>query len=167
MKIGLISDTHGHFEASILQYFDKCDEVWHLGDIGTVAVLDQLTAHFKVRSVFGNIDGHDIRVRSREFLAFQLSGKKFLLIHIAGKPPRYNPQVRKLIYQYRPDVLICGHSHMLSVQQDPQNQLLFINPGAAGKHGFHKKKTLIRFDLDQGRMSNMEVIELGNRASLS
>lgn len=167
MKIGLISDTHGHLEESVFSYFSACSEVWHLGDIGTLEVLDQLEARFPVRSVYGNIDGHPIRVRTQEFAAFQIENKRFLLIHIGAKPPRYTKQVRALLNRYKPDVLICGHSHILKVEQDPKNNLLYINPGAAGKNGFHKKKTLIRFEIEQGRIFNMEVIELGNRASLS
>lgn len=167
MKIGLVSDTHGHLEESIFEHFSACDEVWHLGDVGQEAVLDRLEASFELRTVYGNIDGHTVRVRSSEFLSFELEGKKFLLIHIAGKPPKYTATVRALIQQHKPDVLICGHSHILKIEQDRTNQLLYINPGAAGKHGFHKKKTLLRFEIEQGRMFNMEVIELGNRSSMT
>lgn len=167
MKIGLISDTHGYLDESVFTHFNSCDQVWHLGDVGTPDVLDRLEEKFVIRAVYGNIDGHEIRVRTKEELCFELEGKRFLLCHIAGRPGRYNSKVKALIQQHSPEVLICGHSHILRVEQDKTNQLLFINPGAAGKHGFHKKKTLIRFDIDQGRMFNMEVIDLGNRSSLT
>lgn len=167
MKIGLISDTHGYLEESICTHFSTCDEVWHLGDVGSPLLLDKLQETFKLRTVFGNIDGYNIRIRTEEALVFTLEDKRFLLIHIAGKPPHYTKQVRSLIEAHHPDVLICGHSHILKIAHDTQNKLLFVNPGAAGKHGFHKKKTLIRFEIEHGRIFNMEVIELGNRSTSS
>jgi putative phosphoesterase len=167
MKIGLISDTHGHLDDSVFNHFSACNQVWHLGDIGTVDVLDKLENTFELKAVYGNIDGHKIRIRAQEILLLEIERKKFLLTHIAGRPGKYDRKVKELIKQHRPDVLICGHSHILRVEQDHPNQLLYINPGAAGKHGFHKKKTLIRFEINQGRIFNMEVIEMGNRSSLS
>lgn len=166
MTIGLISDTHGYLDPTFSKYFDQCDEIWHMGDIGTITVLDELEAYRTTRAVYGNIDGHDLRIRTSEYLIFDLEGKRFMMTHIAGKPPAYNPKVRALIKSHQPDVLLCGHSHILRVEQDARNKLLFINPGAAGKHGFHKKKTLIRFKIDQGQIYEMEVIELGDRARI-
>ena len=166
MTIGLISDTHGFLDDKVCSYFESCNEIWHIGDIGTIDVLDQLETFKPIRAVYGNIDSHALRLRAPENLIFSLEGKKFLLTHIAGKPTNYNPRVRTLIREHTPDVLICGHSHILRVEQDRVNNLLFINPGAAGRHGFHKKKTMIRFKIDQGRMYDMEVIELGDRARL-
>ena len=119
------------------------------------------------RAVWGNIDGHKLREAINEVEIFYCEGKKVLMIHIAGKPPKYNPHVRKLIYQHQPDILVCGHSHILRIEKDRRNNLLFINPGAAGIHGFHQVKTLVRFELKQGTISNMEVIELGKRGSLN
>ncbi len=166
MKIGLISDTHGFLDESVFRYFESCDEIWHAGDIGTVDVLEQLEKFKTTRAVFGNIDGHDLRIRTKEYLLINGPNIKFLLIHIAGKAPRYNPQVRKLIQEFKPNVLICGHSHFLKVERDIAHDLLFMNPGAAGRHGFHKVRTLLRFELADGKLENLEVIELGSRSRL-
>tara|TARA_B100000609_G_C17180465_1_gene416823 strand:- start:402 stop:905 length:504 start_codon:yes stop_codon:yes gene_type:complete len=167
MKIGIISDTHNHLENSVFKYFKDCDEIWHIGDIGSIDLLEQLEKYKPTRAVWGNIDGHKLREAINEVEIFYCEGKKVLMIHIAGKPPKYNPHVRKLIYQHQPDILVCGHSHILRIEKDRRNNLLFINPGAAGIHGFHQVKTLVRFELKQGTISNMEVIELGKRGSLN
>jgi putative phosphoesterase len=167
MKIGLISDTHGFMDESVFKYFSDCDQVWHLGDIGSIEILERLEHSFDVRAVYGNIDGQDIRIRTSKVILLDIEQKRFLLTHIAGRPGKYNSNAKELIRQHRPDVLICGHSHILQVEQDQTNKLLFINPGAAGRHGFHKKKTLIRFDIEQGRMYNLEVIDMGNRSNLN
>jgi putative phosphoesterase len=166
MKIGLISDTHGFLEESVFTYFKDVDEIWHAGDIGTVEVLEKLENFKPTKAVYGNIDGQEIRIRTKEWLAFYVDQKRVLIIHIGDKPPRYNPRVRKAIAQIKPDVIVCGHSHLLKVEFDKVNNLLFINPGAAGKHGFHKMKTLVRFEIEGDRMFNMEVIELGPRAAI-
>jgi uncharacterized protein len=163
MKIGLISDTHGHLDPKVFTYFKDCDEVWHAGDIGNQALIDELKSFKKLRAVFGNIDGSNLRLEFTEDLFFELEGKKILITHIGGTPPKYNPRARKLIKEHSPDIFICGHSHILRVMHDPTQNLLYINPGAAGNHGFHKFRTLVRFDLDAGTLSNMQVIELGKR----
>jgi uncharacterized protein len=163
MKIGLLSDTHGHLEDKVFTHFSACDEVWHAGDIGTNGLTDQLKSFKKLRAVFGNIDGADLRAEFPEDLIFELEGKKILMTHIGGVPPKYNPRARKLIKEVKPDIFICGHSHILRIMRDEANDLLYINPGAAGKYGFHKFKTLVRFDLENGVISNMQVIELGKR----
>ncbi len=118
-------------------------------------------------AVFGNIDGHDVRAASPEDQVFVREGKKILMTHIARSLPRYNPRVRDLIKTHQPDVLVCGHSHLLKVQPDKANNLLFINPGAAGKHGFHKIKTLLRLEIQEGKIQNLEVVELGPRGQIS
>ncbi|MBV6645197.1 MAG: metallophosphoesterase family protein [Cyclobacteriaceae bacterium] len=166
MKIGLISDTHGFLDPAVLKYFASCDEIWHAGDIGTSEVLQVLRGFKPVRAVFGNIDGLDIRQVTQEYLLIEIEKWKALMIHIAAKPPKYPAQVKELISQYRPQALICGHSHILRVMQDQQNDLLYLNPGAAGKHGFHKIRTLLRFEVNDGKASNMEAIELGPRSKL-
>lgn len=166
MKIGVISDTHSYLDDKVLTYFREVDEIWHAGDVGTLDVLEKLEAFKTTRTVYGNIDGQDIRIRTQRGLIFETEGKRFLMTHIAGNPPRYNPEIRKMIAQYHPDVLICGHSHILRVEFDKKNSLLFLNPGAAGKHGFHKVRTLLRFEVEKGKIFNMEVVELGPRASL-
>jgi hypothetical protein len=167
LKIGLISDTHGFLDPDVFKYFENCDEVWHAGDIGTVEVLDQLEQNFPVKSVYGNIDGHQIRSRSPEYQCFVVEDIPVLIIHIAAKPPVYNHRVRTLINEFSPKLLVCGHSHILKVQQDHKNKLLFMNPGAAGRHGFHKVRTLLRFEINAGVPSNLEVVELGPRSKLT
>lgn len=165
MKIGLISDTHGHFEPSIATYFKNVDQIWHAGDIGTLSVLEELVKIKPVKAVFGNIDGQEIRNVCPEYLSFTMEGVSVLLIHIAGALGRYNPQVNRLLKNYHPKVLICGHSHILKVAPDKKNNLLHMNPGAAGKYGFHKMKTLLRFELLRGEIKNLEVVELGPRSA--
>ena len=167
MRIGIISDTHSYLDPSVFKYFSQCDEIWHAGDIGTLDVLQQLEAFKPTMAVFGNIDGHDVRAASPEDQVFVREGKKILMTHIARSLPRYNPRVRDLIKTHQPDVLVCGHSHLLKVQPDKANNLLFINPGAAGKHGFHKIKTLLRLEIQEGKIQNLEVVELGPRGQIS
>ena len=167
MKIGLISDTHSFLDPKVFEYFKNVDEIWHAGDIGTLSLLQELEAFKPTVAVFGNIDGHEIRSAAPEDQLFEREGVKVLMTHIAAKPPRYNPRVKKLISEYRPNLLVCGHSHILKVQPDPTNSLLFMNPGAAGIHGFHQIKTLLRFDLEHGRPTNLEVVELGKRGALT
>jgi len=167
MRIGIISDTHSYLDPSVFKYFSQCDEIWHAGDIGTLDVLQQLEAFKPTMSVFGNIDGHEVRAASPEDQVFVREGKKILMTHIAGSLPRYNPRVRDLIKTHQPDVLVCGHSHLLKVQPDKAKNLLFINPGAAGRHGFHKIKTLLRLEIQEGKIQNLEVVELGPRGQIA
>lgn len=167
MKIGLISDTHGYLDDKVFKYFEPCDEIWHAGDIGTLSLYDELNAFRPTFAVFGNIDGHEVRAVTSETLWLRRQGKTVLMTHIAGKPPNYNKVAKRLILQKKPDIFICGHSHILKVEMDKKNNVLFMNPGAAGKHGFHKMKTLLRFDLLEGEIKNLEVIELGPRAKIN
>jgi putative phosphoesterase len=165
-KVGLLSDTHGFVDPAVYKHFKDCDEIWHAGDIGHVQVIDDLS-HFKtLRAVYGNIDGHVVRSAVPEDLVFENDGIKIFMTHIGGSPGRYNLRVKSLMQLYKPNIFICGHSHILKVIYDKQMNHLHINPGAAGNHGFHHVKTLIRFDLNQGKPANMEVIELGKRAQL-
>ena len=164
MKIGLLSDTHGYLDSKIFNYFDSCDEIWHAGDIGSLEVADVLEKYRPFRAVYGNIDGGELRKRYSEDLQFTCSGTRILITHIGGKPPNYNKRVRELILAFNPDIFICGHSHILRVIYDQINKLLYLNPGALGRQGFHKVKTAIRFDISDGKAKNMEVIELGKRA---
>lgn len=167
MKIGLISDTHGYLDPAVFKYFSACDEIWHAGDIGTAAVVDALEQFKPLKAVFGNIDDKTMQARFPEDLWFTCEGKTILITHIAGKPPRYNARIKKMLASRGPDLLICGHSHILKVMHDATHNLLFINPGAAGNHGFHHIKTLIRFDLTSKGPADMEVIELGKRGALT
>lgn len=165
MKIGLLSDTHGHLDRKVFKYFENCDEIWHAGDIGTVQVYDQLAAFKPLKAVYGNIDGQDIRILCPEHQRFECGGLSILITHIGGYPPRYNKNIIQELKSNTPDIFICGHSHILKVMSDPRlNNLLHINPGAAGIHGFHKVKTVIRFDIINNKVVNMQAIEFGNRA---
>lgn len=167
MKIGLLSDTHSHLDPQVISYFKDCHEIWHAGDIGDMSVARQLEAFKPLRAVHGNIDDKTIRDKYPEDLWFEIEGLNIWITHIGGTPPHYNPRVAGLLSTRTPDVLICGHSHMLKVARDPKrNNLLFLNPGASGNHGFHQIKTILRFEINQGKVDNMEAIELGKRGQI-
>jgi putative phosphoesterase len=165
LKIGLISDTHGFLDDKVYQYFKDVDEIWHAGDIGTEDTLSSLQAFKPTLAVYGNIDGGKLRQECKEGELFERNGVRVLITHIAGKPPRYNKKVLDLVKKYHPKLLVCGHSHILKVMPDKANDLLFMNPGAAGRHGFHKVRTVLRFDLIAGEIKNLEVVELGPRSA--
>ncbi len=162
-KILLLSDTHGHIDDRILKYTQEADEVWHAGDIGDLKVTDSLAQHKLLRGVYGNIDGTKARLSFPENNTFTLEGVKFLMTHIGGPAGKYTPRVRELLNQERPDVFICGHSHILKVMHIKGRNMMHLNPGAAGIHGFHQIRTMLRFEIAQGKLQNMEVIELGLR----
>jgi len=166
MKIGLISDTHGFLDPKVSEYFDGCDEIWHAGDIGTLMVAQELEKLQPLQAVYGNIDGSEVRSRFGEDSILDREGFKILLTHIAGTPPRYNARIRHLIAKHKPEILVCGHSHILKIMSDVKMKILYINPGSAGKQGFHHMRTLVRFDLTDHKISAMQVIELGKRSSL-
>lgn len=167
MKIGVIADTHSYLDPQVFKYFKDVDEIWHAGDIGEISVLEQLQSFKTTKAVYGNIDGHPIRSQIPEDLIFEVDGYKVFMTHIAAKPPRYHQRVQSLIQHEHPHMLVCGHSHILKVEFDKSNKLLFVNPGAAGRHGFHKIRTLIRFDLINAKPQHMEVIELGKRGCIA
>ena len=169
-RIGLISDTHGFLDDAVFEHFENCDEVWHAGDFGDINLANLLSNHWldrdgqtKVRGVYGNIDGNDIRAIYPEQLVFMCEEVKVMMRHIGGSPPKYNPETRKELAIHQPQLFISGHSHILKVMYDEKIQCLHINPGAAGKHGWHKVRTLIRFTIDGKNMKDCEVIELGKR----
>ncbi len=165
IRIGLISDTHGYLDPKVAEHFKNVDQIWHAGDIGTIDVCEELEKIAPLKAVYGNIDGGILRQSYPEHLKFSLQGLKIWITHIGGYPGRYNPKIREKVYALKPDLFICGHSHILKIQPDKKvPNLLHINPGAAGKHGFHKVKTLVRFGLDNGKIKDLEVIELGPRA---
>lgn len=167
MVIGLLSDTHSFLDEKVLPHFSNCDEVWHAGDIGDKSVLHLLELAKPVRAVHGNIDDRELQSRLPEDLRFKCEGLDIWMTHIGGTPPNYNPRVKKILRANPPDVFICGHSHILAIKRDPQlNNMLFINPGAAGNHGFHHIKTLVRFEILNAAVTKMEVIELGKRGAL-
>lgn len=166
-KIGLLSDTHSYLDESVFDYFKDCDELWHAGDVGDEHILDQLEQFKPLRVVSGNIDGREIRLRAPENLHFELEGFNIWMTHIGGAPPRYNPQVRPQLQAGPPDMFVCGHSHILRVLRDPKlANMLYLNPGAAGREGFHKVRTILRFTLDAGKVMQMEVVELGKRGEI-
>ena len=161
-RIGLLSDTHSYLDPQIFTHFDACDEIWHAGDVGALPVVEQLRQFRPLRIVSGNIDRETNDLPANQH--FTLEGSDIWMTHIGGTPPRYNPTTRPLLQANPPDIFVCGHSHILKVTRDPGlNNLLFINPGAAGKTGFHVVRTAIRFSLDAGKVLDMQVIELGKK----
>jgi hypothetical protein len=163
-RIGLISDTHGYLDEAVFKHFDQCDEVWHAGDFGPAAdVADKLAAFKPLRGVYGNIDGYDIRSTYPERLRFTCEEVDVLMIHIGGYPGRYTAVTKAELAIKTPKLFISGHSHILKVIYDDKLKCLHMNPGAAGKHGWHKVRTLIRFTIDGADMRQCEVIELGPR----
>ena len=166
-KILIISDTHSHIDNTILKYVKETDEVWHAGDIGNIKILTEIKKFSKIKSVYGNIDDHVIRSVSPETNSFFCEKIKVSMIHIAGNPPYFNKKTKKIIETEKPNILVYGHSHILKVKYDKENKVLLIYPGAAGRHGFHKKRTMVRFEINGNEIENMEVIELGNRSKSS
>lgn len=164
-RIGLISDTHGYLDETVLEHFSKCNEIWHAGDFGTIDLANQLASQsgLPVRGVYGNIDGEDVRSAYPEQLLFHCEEVKVMMRHIGGYPPRYNPETKKELLIHKPHLFIAGHSHILKVMYDDKINCLHMNPGAAGKQGWHKVRTIIRFVIDGKEMKNCEVIELGSR----
>ena len=165
-KILLLSDTHSHLDKAMLKYINQADEVWHAGDIGDIKVTDEIKKLKPLRAVYGNIDDYLVRSSIQEINTFICEKVKVSMIHIAGKPPYYNKKSKSLIKKENPKIFICGHSHILKIEFDKINNVLYLNPGAAGRHGFHKKRTMIRFEINEDKIENMEVIELGNRSKL-
>lgn len=163
-KIGLLSDTHGYWDERYQQYFAECDEIWHAGDIGSMEIAEKLSEIAPLRAVYGNIDGQDIRHRYPQINRFEVEGADVLIKHIGGYPGNYDSSIRGSILVRPPKLFISGHSHILKVMYDKTLQMLHINPGAAGISGFHKTRTLVRFTVDNGAFSDLEVIELGERA---
>ena len=161
-RIGLLSDTHSYLDPKIFTHFERCDELWHAGDVGDLAVAEKLKAFRPLRIVSGNIDNEttDLPLNQR----FLLEGLDIWMTHIGGSPPKYNPQVRPQLQASPPDIFVCGHSHILKVKRDPaMHNLLYLNPGAAGKTGFHVMRTAIRFTLHDRQITDMQVIELGKK----
>lgn len=158
-KILLLSDTHGYMDEQILKHAEKADEVWHAGDIGSLDVTDALKTKSKLRAVYGNIDDGQIRREFPEALKFNCNGINVWITHIGGYPPKYNNRTKTAISLDPPDLFICGHSHILKVMPDKQLKLLHMNPGAIGKHGFHKVRTMLRFKIDNAEIKDLEVIE--------
>ena len=162
-RIGIISDTHGYLDGNVITHFAQCDEIWHAGDFGTIAIARELETKKPIKGVYGNIDGQDIRSVFPEQLVFHCEDVKVMMRHIGGSPPGYNPDTRKELQKHQPLLFIAGHSHILKVMYDNKMNCLHINPGAAGRQGWHKVRTIVRLVIDGNTMKDCEVIELGTR----
>lgn len=169
-QIGIISDTHGNLDERVLHHFKDCDEVWHAGDIGDADIITTLEGFKPLRAVYGNIDGGAVRRMCPEHQRFMCGGLSVWITHIAGYPGRYSRSFFQLLQEMpahdKPDIMVCGHSHILKVMKDKKHGMLTINPGAAGRSGFHKVRTLIRMQIDTKKIVKMEVIELGQRSAI-
>ncbi len=167
MTIGLISDTHSYLGADVIKHIKDCDEIWHGGDIGDLATADAIEAVGPpVRMVWGNIDGGELRVNYKKDLIWEIEGLKVFMTHIGGYPGRYYKNPLKIIKEEKPGLYICGHSHILKVMRDKENNLLHMNPGACGYKGFHKFRTLLKFDIIDGEIKDLKAIDLGSRGSV-
>ena len=162
-KILLLSDTHSYIDDQILKFVKQADEVWHVGDVGDIEVLDILKKLKPVRAVYGNIDNHIVRSEYPLDLKFTIENVSVWMTHIGGYPNRYDLRIREEIKVNPPKLFISGHSHILKVMFDKKLNLLHMNPGAAGKHGFHKVRTMLRFEIHNDKISNLEIIELAKR----
>ena len=164
MKIGILSDTHGYLDQKLFTFFKDCDEIWHAGDIGNIDILQRLEDFKPLKAVYGNIDGSEIRSYIPREQILKRAEMDIYMIHIGGYPGKYEPEVQKQILTNPPDLLITGHSHILKVIQDKKRGFLHINPGSSGYQGFHKVRTAVRLDILNGRIQNLEIIELGSRS---
>ena len=162
-KILLLSDTHSYIDNQILKFVKQADEVWHAGDIGDVIVSDTIKKLKPLRAVYGNIDNTEIRTEFPLDNKFSIENIDVWITHIGGYPNRYNPRIRDEIKKCTPKIFISGHSHILKVMNDKKLSLLHLNPGAAGKSGFHQIRTMLRFEINDSKIENLEVIELGKR----
>lgn len=163
-KIGIISDTHAYWDDKYEQYLCECDEIWHAGDIGSLALCNRFEAMGpQFRAVYGNVDGYDIRARYLEVLRFKCEEVDVLMKHIGGYPGRYDSSIRQTIYANPPQLFISGHSHILKVMSDKNLHLLHINPGAAGLQGWHQQRTLVRLTINGNKFDDCEVITLGTK----
>ena len=162
-KIGLLSDTHGYWDEKFETYLSSCDEIWHAGDIGSLELAGRFAALGSFRAVYGNIDDYKTRSAYPQTQRFTLENVEVLMTHIGGYPGRYDPSIRAQLFARPPKLFISGHSHILKVMYDKKLGCLHMNPGAAGKYGFHRVRTLLRFVLDEGDIRDLEVIEIGRQ----
>jgi len=163
MQIGLISDNHGYDGADILKYVKDCDEVWHAGDIGKLESLEAISEISKIRAVYGNIDDTDVRNVYPLDLHWTCEGMKIYMTHIGGYPCRCKKKVYAELKKSQPDIYICGHSHICKVMRDKELDIMHMNPGAYGHHGFHKMRTILKFKIEEGVLLDLSVVELGYR----
>lgn len=165
-RIGLLSDTHGFLDAAVFKHFDACDEIWHAGDFGTIAIAGRLQRFKPLKGVWGNIDGYDVRSVFPQKLVWTCEEVRVFMTHIGGYPGRYAPGIKQELVTRKPGLFICGHSHILKVIYDDKIRCLHMNPGAVGNQGWHVARTIIRFSIDGNSIKDCEVIELGKRGSL-
>lgn len=164
-KIALISDSHSHIDDHLNSYILEVDEIWHAGDIGQEVVLQKLPLGKEIRVITGNIDDYMMQQKFPSELFFELEGVRILMVHIGGTPPRYAKGIKTKIQSLKPDLFVCGHSHICKVIFDKELDCLYVNPGAVGNQGFHHVKTMLTFELESGKVKNMNVIELGRRGN--
>jgi len=165
MQIVLLSDTHSYFDDRLQEHCRNADEIWHAGDIGSEEIVELLESLGKTsRIVYGNIDDTRVRSMTKEDLIFEVEGVRVFMTHIGGRPPSYPARISKIIRDEKIDVFVCGHSHICLAGKNQREGNLHLNPGAAGTHGFHKVRTLMRVQIQKGKITNLEVVELGPRA---
>lgn len=165
LKVGLISDTHHYLDPQVFDYFDRCDELWHAGDFGNIDIARQLEELAPLVGVYGNIDGQDIRAEYPQNQRLERGGLQILMTHIGGTPGRYALPVREEIETNPPDLFVCGHSHILKIVRDPeQEHMIYMNPGAAGRQGFQQYRTVVRFAIRDAGLHDVEVITLGTKS---
>lgn len=164
VRIVLLSDTHGFLDEALFPHFEACDEIWHAGDLGSSDILERLAAVRPVRAVHGNIDGADVRASIPSELDWDCEGLHVYMTHIGGSPGRYAPGMRVELQRRRPDLFVCGHSHIFRVERDPKLDLIYLNPGACGRHGWHQVRTALRLAVDKGKVVEAEAVNLGPRA---
>ena len=162
-SIVLLSDTHNKFDKRIIPYLKEADEIWHAGDIGSLEIIDQLESYAVVKAVYGNIDNHIMRTELNNILLFYCEKVYVLMTHIGGYPGNYNKNILSVIKEKKPDLFISGHSHILKIIYDKENQLLHMNPGAIGDYGIHKLKTIICFNIKQRNIQNVRIIEFSKK----
>lgn len=168
MTIGLLSDTHGFLDERVFDHFADCDQIWHAGDVGKVQIFEKLAQFKPLKAVYGNIDGNDVRWKWPANVRFECEGLNVWMTHIGGYPPRYKPEILKGFRADQPHIFVCGHTHILRVMTDPKlNHLLYLNPGAAGHHGFHTVRTMLKFEINNSKVANVRVIELGRRGVMT
>jgi putative phosphoesterase len=167
MNILLLSDTHGYIDDQIIRHASECQEIWHAGDFGTEEVADRLEAIAPLKGVYGNVDNYKLRIRFPLINVFETGGLKVMMTHIGGYPGRYASGIKSKIKEVNPDLFISGHSHLAKVMRDKTlNNLLHINPGAAGIEGMHRIRTLARLVIDSGKITSLSIVELGSRSSI-
>lgn len=159
-KIGILSDTHRYIHPELLTFFKDCDEIWHAGDMMEDTILDYLQALAPtVRAVYGNCDDFGIRSQAPEVQTFECEKHRVAMMHIGGSPSHYSPKATEIIREFKPTIFVTGHSHILQVKYDKKNDMLFINPGAAGRYGFHTHLTFLRMEIDGEQIQNMQIYD--------